>query len=133
MSSIQGTTRHTRYNNQFALIIKYFIEKTSSLFVNDQSKSKGVSIAVTLHGDMIWKQGFGLADIEQRVACTSDTVMRIASISKTFTITLTGQQVDAGKLMWDDPIAKYRPDLPKFHFENTPVSITVRQLASHTR
>ena len=93
----------------------------------------GVSIGVTQHGSMVWKQGFGMADIEQRVPCTSETVMRIASISKTFTITIAGQLVEQGKLSWDDPIAKHRSDLPEFLYEKTPVSITVRQLASHTR
>ena len=93
----------------------------------------GVSVGVTHHGSMVWKQGFGMADIEQRVPCTPETVMRIASISKTFTITIAGQLVEQGKLSWDDPLAKHRTDLPEFLFEKIPVPITVRQLASHTR
>jgi len=92
----------------------------------------GVSIGVTMHGSTVWKKGFGLADIEQRVACTPDTVMRIASISKTFTITIAAQLVEKGKLTWDDTIDKHHPDLPKFLYEKIPVSITIRQLASHT-
>ncbi len=86
-----------------------------------------------MQGSNIWKKGFGLADIEQRVACTPDTVMRIASISKTFTIAIAAQFVEKGKLTWDDTIDKHHPDLPKFLHENIPVSITIRQLASHTR
>lgn len=93
----------------------------------------GVSIGVTMHGSTVWKQGFGLADIEQRVACTPDTVMRIASISKTFTIAIAAQFIEKGKLTWDDTIDKHHPELPKFLYENIPVTITIRQLASHTR
>jgi serine beta-lactamase-like protein LACTB len=92
-----------------------------------------VSIGVTMHGSIVWKKGFGLADIEQRVACTPDTVMRIASISKAFTATVAAQFVEKGKLTWDDTIGKHHPDLPEFLFENLPVTITIRQLASHTR
>lgn len=93
----------------------------------------GVSIGVTMHGSTVWKKGFGLADIEQRVECTSDTVMRIASISKTFTITVAAKLIEQGKLTWDDTIDKHHVDLPKFLYGNVPVSITIRQLASHTR
>jgi serine beta-lactamase-like protein LACTB len=97
------------------------------------SFSTGLSIGVTVHGRMIWKNGFGLADIEQRVPCTAETVMRIASISKIFTATIAGQFYEQGKFKWDDPIQKHRSDLPEFLFEKTPVTISMRQLASHTR
>ncbi|CAF3950517.1 unnamed protein product [Rotaria magnacalcarata] len=109
--------------NQADLICQGFKEKQGI---------PGVSIGVTMHGSFVWRKGYGLADIEQRVPCTPDTVMRIASISKTFTTTLAAQFVEKGKLNWNDKIDKYHPDLPKFLFENVPVSITVRQLASHT-
>ncbi|UJR26191.1 hypothetical protein I4U23_007534 [Adineta vaga] len=92
----------------------------------------GVSIGVTMHGSTVWKKGFGLADIEQRVPCTSDTVMRIASISKTFTTLITAQFVEKGKLKWDDTIDQHHRELPKFLYDNIPVSITIRQLATHT-
>jgi len=59
--------------------------------------------------------------------------MRIASISKSFTAVIAGQFVEKGKLTWDDTIDKHHSDLPKFLYENIPVSITLRQLASHTR
>ena len=108
----------------------------SFLFSRDRQldfRCTGLSIGVTVHGRMVWKQGFGLADIEQRVPCTAETVMRIASISKTFTATIAGQFFEQGKFKWDDPIRKYRADLPEFLFEKTPMPITMRQLASHTR
>lgn len=102
-----------------------------NLYFHD--KQKGVSIGVTMHGSFVWKKGFGLADIEQRVPCTPETVMRIASISKTFTTTIAGQLFEKGKFKWDDTIDKHHKDLPNFLFENVPSSITIRQLASHTR
>lgn len=50
----------------------------------------GVSIAVSVDGKTVWSEGFGFADVENRVLCTSKTVMRIASISKPLTTTATG-------------------------------------------
>ena len=50
----------------------------------------GVSIAVSVDGKTVWSEGFGLADVENRVLCTSKTVMRIASISKPLTTTAAG-------------------------------------------
>jgi len=111
----------------------YASEEKTRLKTNKISTRLGVSIGVTMDGSTVWRKGFGLADVEQRVPCTPDTVMRIASISKTFTITIAGQLVEKGKLKWDDTIDKHHSDLPKFLYENLPVSITVKQLASHTR
>ena len=50
----------------------------------------GVCIAVSLDGKTVWSEGFGFADVENRVLCTSKTVMRIASISKPITATAVG-------------------------------------------
>ena len=117
------------YKEKHGIPGKYFSSRDLQL----NFRCTGLSIGVTVHGRVVWKQGFGLADIEQRVPCTAETVMRIASISKTFTATIAGQLFEQGKFQWDDPIRKYRADLPDFLFEKTPMTITVRQLASHTR
>ena len=50
----------------------------------------GVSISVSVDGKTVWSEGFGFADVENRVLCTSKTVMRIASISKPLTTTAAG-------------------------------------------
>ena len=50
----------------------------------------GVCVAVSVNGETVWHEGFGFADIENRVLCSSKTVMRIASISKPLTATAAG-------------------------------------------
>ena len=50
----------------------------------------GVCVAVSVNGETVWREGFGFADIENRVLCSSKTVMRIASISKPLTATAAG-------------------------------------------
>lgn len=54
-----------------------------------------------MNGDRVWSAGFGLADVEQMVPCTADTVMRIASISKSITATIAARLVQNGKLNLD--------------------------------
>jgi serine beta-lactamase-like protein LACTB len=86
----------------------------------------GLSVAVIDRGRVILTQGYGVADVENSVAATADTVYRIASISKPITATAAMKLVEAGKLDLDAPIQKYCPDFPK-----KPWTITTRELLSH--
>jgi CubicO group peptidase (beta-lactamase class C family) len=60
----------------------------------------------------------------------ADTVFEIGSVTKVFTALLAEAQVQAGRLDWDAPIAKY---LEGVEFASDEVAaITPRELASHT-
>ncbi|VDM46799.1 unnamed protein product [Toxocara canis] len=96
------------------------------------SGAPGLSIGVSVNGRRVWADGFGLADVEQAVPCSAETVMRIASISKTITAAIAARLVQDGKLDLDANVQKYLPDYPKKEFEGKPVDITVRQLLCHT-
>jgi serine beta-lactamase-like protein LACTB, mitochondrial len=86
----------------------------------------GLSVAVIDRQRVILTQGYGLADVENNVAATADTVYRIASLSKSITATAAMKLVEAGKLDLDAPIQTYCPDFPK-----KPWPITTRELLSH--
>lgn len=86
----------------------------------------GLSVAVVDRGRVILTQGYGLADVENSVPATADTVYRIASISKSITATAAMKLVEAGKLDLDVPIQKYCPDFPR-----KPWPITTGELLSH--
>jgi len=86
----------------------------------------GLSVAVIDGGRVILAQGYGLADVENRVPAGGDTVYRIASISKSISATAAMRLVEAGKLDLDAPIEKYCPDFPK-----KPWPITTRELLTH--
>jgi len=58
--------------------------------MKEQTGSPGVSVAVSVNGQIVWSEGFGFADVENRVLCSAKTVMRIASISKPLTATAAG-------------------------------------------
>ena len=86
----------------------------------------GVSLAIAVDGRIQYASGFGLADLENDVPATADTVYRLGSISKPITATAAMQLVESGKLDLDDPVRKYVPDFPE-----KPWVITVRHLLCH--
>ena len=58
--------------------------------MKEHAGSPGVSVAVSMDGKLVWSEGFGFADVENRVLCSARTVMRIASISKPLVATAVG-------------------------------------------
>ena len=71
----------------------------------------GMAVAVVKGDDVIFAEGFGLADLETKRPVTPKTLFAIGSTTKAFTSALVAMQIDAGKLAWDDPITKHVPEL----------------------
>ena len=86
----------------------------------------GASITVVKDGEVVWSEGFGWADMEQRVAVTPLTRFRIGSVSKSLPSIGLGLLVQEGKLDLDAPIQRYVPSFPA---KRQP--ITARELAGH--
>src|ERR1700722_16723922 len=89
----------------------------------------GLSIAIVDDQQIVWSEGFGMADPKAKKPATPETEYRIGSVSKLFTDIGIMQLVERGKLNLDAPITTYLPD---FHPKNpfgTP--ITLRQMMSH--
>jgi CubicO group peptidase (beta-lactamase class C family) len=86
------------------------------------------SVLVADKGKVIYKKGFGLADMEWSIPNQPDTKHRLGSITKQFTAMLIIQLVEQGKLKLDVPISTYLPDYPK---KNGDV-ITIHHLLTHT-
>ncbi len=88
----------------------------------------GLSVAAVAGDKLAWTAGFGLADVENQVPATADTVYRIASISKTFAATAVMQLVEKGLVSIDDPIQKWVPEFPK----KGDTTITLKEILTHT-
>lgn len=86
----------------------------------------GVSIAVAVNGQIIFKKAYGLADLENNVAATPESLFRTASVAKPMTAVGALELVEQGKLDLDVPIQKYCPAFPQ-----KPWPITTRQLLGH--
>lgn len=87
----------------------------------------GMQVAVSIKGKTIWSEGFGYANLENKVPVWPSTKMRIGSVSKTLTSVALGKLVSEGKVDLDAPVQKYVPNFPKKKYE-----ITTRQVAGHT-
>lgn len=79
------------------------IESAISKFIAND-KTPGLSVAVVENGEFVWSEGFGMADLENSVPATSQTVYRIGSISKSITATAAMQLWQSGKLDLDAPV-----------------------------
>ncbi|XP_053127857.1 serine beta-lactamase-like protein LACTB, mitochondrial [Hemicordylus capensis] len=101
------------------------------LRVKDEVGTPGIVVGVSVDGKEVWSEGLGYADVENRVLCKPDTVMRIASISKSLTMVAAAKLWEEGKLDFDAPVQKYVPEFPEKEFEGKKVIITTRLLASH--
>ena len=86
----------------------------------------GIQVAVARDGRIVWSEGFGWADLEQRVPVTTATEFRIGSVSKSLTSAAVGLLVQEGKLDLDGPVQRYVPSFPV-----KPWPITTRLVAGH--
>jgi CubicO group peptidase (beta-lactamase class C family) len=108
------------------------VVETLRPFIQQQMAEKelpALSIAIVDDQQIVWAQGFGMADPKSKTPASADTVYRIGSVSKLFTDIAIMQLVERGELNLDAPVTDYLPD---FHPKNpfgTP--ITLRQLMSH--
>ncbi|XP_056307766.1 serine beta-lactamase-like protein LACTB, mitochondrial isoform X2 [Danio aesculapii] len=117
------------------IVCKYTaaIEKSRDLLqrIKDEVGAPGMVVGVSVDGKTVWCEGLGYADLENRVPCGPDTVMRIASISKPLTATAVARLWQDGKIDLDAPVQKYVPEFPEKQFDGENVTITPRMLLSH--
>ncbi len=86
----------------------------------------GAAVTVVRDGRVVWSEGFGLADAENRVPATTLTRFRIGSVSKPLATAALGILIEEGRLDLDAPVQRYVPSFPAKRYP-----FTVRQLAGH--
>ena len=91
-----------------------------------QDRIPGLSCVVAVRGELALRTGLGLADVENDVPATAQTVYRLASISKPITAVLAMQLVEQGKLDLDADVHTLVPQWPA-----KPWPVTTRQLLAH--
>ncbi|MBX7173342.1 MAG: beta-lactamase family protein [Pyrinomonadaceae bacterium] len=85
------------------------------------------AVLVVKEGKVIFRKGYGFADVEKRIPYTPDTQHAIASVSKMFTSAAALKLRDQGKLKLEDSICKYLDDCPSAW-----QPVTVQNLMRHT-
>ncbi|MFD2933115.1 serine hydrolase [Spirosoma flavum] len=86
------------------------------------------AVLVAEKGQVIFKKGYGMANIEWNIPNAPDTKFRLGSITKQFTAMLIMQLVEKGKLKLAGKITDYLPDYPRV----TGDKITIHHLLTHT-
>lgn len=89
-------------------------------------------VQVTRQGRPVWAEAFGFADLERRRPATLDSIYKIASVSKPFTVSALMTLVDQGRIDFDAPANRYLRGAKLRAFRGSPEAITLRRLANHS-
>lgn len=104
-----------------------FEKQIDAIFSNYSSTTPGVAVAVVKDGRIVFKKGYGMANLEYDVPITTKTVFQIASVSKQFTAFATYLLEKQGKISLEDDVRKYIPELP-----DTGKTVKIKHLLAHT-
>lgn len=110
-------------------------DKLLAEFVSEH-KLPGAALAIARNGKLVYARGAGFADIEARAPVESESLFRIASISKPITAVAVLQLVEQGKLGLDEPAFDRFAEVTELRPHGSPdprlSKVTVRQLLRHT-
>ena len=96
----------------------------SGIYKPDQP---GAAIIAVKDGKVVFRKGYGLAEVELGMPIRPEMVFRIGSVTKQFTATAVMMLVEEGKLALDDQITKWLPDYP-----TGGARVTIEHLLTHT-
>ena len=103
-------------------------QRVDSIFAKfDGTSRPGCALGVSRNGDPVYQRGYGMADLQNGLAITPQSIFHVASISKQFTAFAVALLAEDGKLSLDDDVRKYIPELPDYGHR-----ITLRHLIDHT-
>jgi len=100
-------------------------------FIN-KHKLPGLAVGVIRDGELIETKSYGYADLEREIPISPETVFRIGSISKTFTVAAIMQLWEQGRLDLDDPVNNYLRDYKVLHKDPNAPPVTFRHMITHT-
>nr|WP_228012006.1 serine hydrolase [Flavobacterium hungaricum] len=86
----------------------------------------GLQLAIVQNGQVIKQSSYGLANIENAIKVTDQSMFAVNSCTKAFVGVAVLQLQEEGKLNTNDPISKYLDDLPEA-WKN----LTIKQLFSN--
>ena len=96
-----------------------------------REKIPGAALAIVQDSTISYLQTFGYTENGSGRAVDSNTVFRLASLSKGFTAVLTGILVEEGLLHWNDKIIKHYPEFALKDSAQTQ-RVEIRHLLSHS-
>lgn len=126
--SVSSLSQALVSNENKAEDYSHLSQKVDELFASlDKKDSPGCAVGIIKDGKIIYKRGYGMANLDYNIPITSETVFNVASMSKQFTAMGIAMLAEQGKISLEDNIRKYIPEIPEY--ENP---ITIRHLVYHT-
>jgi beta-lactamase class C len=96
----------------------------------EQKHLPGLALAIVQDGKVVSMRGYGVTMAGGKEPITTDTVFRLASLSKAFAATLTSLLVSEGAMGWDRPIINQLPAFKLRDYAGAQ-TVTVRDILSH--
>ncbi|HQR33037.1 MAG TPA: serine hydrolase [Blastocatellia bacterium] len=87
----------------------------------------GAAVIAVKDGQVVFRKGYGMANLELGVPIEPDMIFRIGSVTKQFTAVSILMLMEQGKLNLTDEITKFLPDYPTQGHK-----ITIEHLLTHT-
>jgi CubicO group peptidase (beta-lactamase class C family) len=104
-------------------------------FIEEHMREKSIpsiAIAVARRGQILWEEGFGLADREKGIKAAPDTMYYMASVSKSFAATALMVLQERKQLNLDRPVNDYLGAAKLTSPAWNPARATIRRVANHT-
>jgi beta-lactamase class C len=105
-------------------------EQTIHQLMNN-THTPGAAIAIVKDSSIIYLKGFGLKETGTTDSVNTETVFRLASVSKCFAPVLTGILVEDGILHWEDKVIQHVPEFALKSPEQT-AELNLKHVLSHT-
>ena len=95
--------------------------------VRNETGVPGMSVAIAVGNEIVFSEGVGYAELDNKVLATGRTVHNVGSVSKVLAVVPLMQLVERGEVDLDAAIQKYLPYYPAKQWP-----VTVRQVLTHT-
>ncbi len=108
----------------------------------DEGKLPCTSVLVARQGEIVYRDRYGMADVEADRKVEDDTIFRIFSMTKPIASLALMQLVERGKVLLQNPLSRYIPSFKdarvfvsgtpdEFRTEETTREITVHDILTH--
>lgn len=95
--------------------------------IRNDNDLPGLSVAVAVDGEIVFSEGVGYAELDNRTPATGRTVHNVGSVSKVLAVVGLMQLVEQGRVDLDATVQTYMPWYPERAHP-----ITVRHILTHT-
>lgn len=123
------TAAATRPSERELKLLAHRIEQLAERILRDV-KGSGMAIAIVQDNTVLLERGFGVVDTTTGEKVKTNTVFRLASLSKAFAGLLAAMLVEEGALRWDARVIDYLPAFKLRDLESAR-NLTVAEILSH--